>query len=241
MSPQVDPVQVYGVKRLRREYFERNPQGDFKAFLERFDALRQAVRGHHKPVRFYGLTFGHPAAHARAHGAEGAGAAHPARSAQAVSVPQDPGGQLDLLKRAGLADPSALTLAVAASRAYEQLGSPEGELALAQCAVHLACAPKSNAVYRAFGEAWRAAQESGSLMPPLHIRNAPTRLMRQLGYGEGYAYDHDAPDRFSGQNYFPDGMARAAFYEPTAEGEEAALRRRLQALAKLRRGRDPAK
>ncbi len=140
----------------------------------------------------------------------------------------------------GLADPGALPLAIAASQAYEQLGSPEGELALAECALHLALAPKSNAVYRAFGAAMGAARESGSLMPPLHIRNAPTRLMRQLGYGEGYAYDHDAPDRFSGQNYFPDGMARPSFYEPSGEGEEAALRRRLEALAKLRRRRDPA-
>ncbi len=140
----------------------------------------------------------------------------------------------------GLADPRALPLALAASQAYEQLGSPEGELALAECTLHLALAPKSNAVYRAFGAAMRAAQESGSLMPPLHIRNAPTRLMQQLGYGRGYAYDHDAPDRFSGQNYFPDGMARPTFYEPTGEGEEAALRRRLDGFAKLRRERDPA-
>jgi putative ATPase len=140
----------------------------------------------------------------------------------------------------GLADPPALPLAIAASQAYEQLGSPEGELALAECALHLALAPKSNAVYRAFGAAMEAAKASGSLMPPLHIRNAPTRLMRQLGYGRGYAYDHDAPDRFSGQDYFPDGMVRPSFYEPTGEGEEAALRRRLQALAKLRRQRGPA-
>jgi putative ATPase len=140
----------------------------------------------------------------------------------------------------GLADPGALPLALAASQAYEQLGSPEGELALAECTLHLACAPKSNAVYRAFGAAMRAAKESGSLMPPLHIRNAPTRLMQQLGYAQGYAYDHDAPDRFSGQDYFPDGMPRPTFYEPTGEGEEAALRRRLEHWAKLRRERDPA-
>ena len=140
----------------------------------------------------------------------------------------------------GLAEPGALALALAASRAYEQLGSPEGELALAECAVHLACAPKSNAVYRAFGEAWRAAKESGSLMPPAHILNAPTRLMKDLGYGQGYAYDHDAPDRFSGQNYFPDGMARATFYRPTGEGEEAAIRRRLEGWAKLRGKRESA-
>jgi putative ATPase len=140
----------------------------------------------------------------------------------------------------GLADPAALPLAIAASQAYEQLGSPEGELALAECALHLALAPKSNALYRAFGAAMEAAKASGSLMPPLHIRNAPTRLMRQLGYGRGYAYDHDAPDRFSGQDYFPEGMTRPSFYEPTGEGDEAAVRRRLEALMKLRRQRGPA-
>jgi putative ATPase len=139
----------------------------------------------------------------------------------------------------GLADPSALPLAIAASQAYEQLGSPEGELALAQCTIHLASAPKSNAAYRAFGAASRAAQESGSLMPPAHILNAPTGLMKQLGYGRGYAYDHDAPDRFSGQNYFPDGMPRETYYQPTGEGEEAKIRRRLDAWAKLRAAREP--
>jgi putative ATPase len=138
----------------------------------------------------------------------------------------------------GLADPSALPLAIAASQAYEQLGSPEGELALAQCTIHLASAPKSNAAYRAFGAAARAAQESGSLMPPAHILNAPTGLMKQLGYGRGYAYDHDAPDRFSGQDYFPAGMARETYYQPTGEGEEARIRRRLEAWAKLRAARE---
>jgi len=138
----------------------------------------------------------------------------------------------------GLADPSALPLAIAASQAYEQLGSPEGELALAQCTIHLASAPKSNAAYRAFGAASRAAEASGSLMPPAHILNAPTRLMKQMGYGRGYAYDHDAPERFSGQNYFPDGMARETYYQPTGEGEEAKIRKRLEAWAKLRAARE---
>jgi putative ATPase len=137
----------------------------------------------------------------------------------------------------GLVDPQALSLAVAASQAYEQLGSPEGELALAECALYLACAPKSNAAYKAFGEATRAARESGSLMPPAHILNAPTRLMKDLGYGRGYEYDHDAPEHFSGQNYFPDDMARESFYRPTAEGAEAALGRKLERFAKLRRKR----
>jgi putative ATPase len=137
----------------------------------------------------------------------------------------------------GLADPGALPLAIAASQAYEQLGSPEGELALAECAVHLACAPKSNAVYRAFGSATQAASESGSLMPPAHILNAPTRMMQELGYGSGYEYDHDAPERFSGQHYFPDDMERQTFYRPTEEGAEAALRAKLERFAQLRRQR----
>jgi hypothetical protein len=116
MSPQVDPVQVYGIKRLRREYFERNPGGDFKAFLERFDALRQAVRGQHKPVRFYGMTFGQPGGHVRSAGAEGTAAARAARAverATVASLPQDEAGQLGLLKRAGLASAGAATLAEA--------------------------------------------------------------------------------------------------------------------------------
>ena len=104
----------------------------------------------------------------------------------------------------GLADPQALHQALAAWDAYERLGSPEGELALAQCVIYLGTAPKSNAAYAAFGSAIRAAKETGSLMPPKHILNAPTRLMKQLGYGKGYAYDHDTAEGFSGQDYFPE-------------------------------------
>ena len=137
----------------------------------------------------------------------------------------------------GLADPQALPLAIAAAEAYERLGSPEGELALAEATLHLASAPKSNAVYRAFGAAMRAAREGGSLMPPAHILNAPTRLMRDLGYGRGYAYDHDAPERFSGQNYFPDRMDRERFYQPTDQGAEAGIAKRLERWAALRRKR----
>jgi putative ATPase len=137
----------------------------------------------------------------------------------------------------GLADPMALVQTRAAAETYEQLGSPEGELALAQAAIYLALAPKSNAAYLALGAAQRAAKEHGSLPPPLHIRNAPTRLMKQLGYGRGYAYDHDAPERFSGQDYFPDGMARQRFYEPTDEGFEAELKERQARLDRLRAGR----
>ena len=134
----------------------------------------------------------------------------------------------------GEADPMSLVLANAAKDTYDFLGSPEGELALAQLVVHLATAPKSNAVYRAFGAARAAARETGSLMPPKHILNAPTKLMKGLGYGKGYAYDHDAEEGFSGQNYFPDGMDRRVFYAPKGEGHEAKLKERLERWAELR-------
>src|SRR5262249_36172425 len=127
----------------------------------------------------------------------------------------------------GAADPLSLVLANAAKDTYDFLGSPEGELALAQLAVHLACAPKSNAVYKAFGAAMAAARETGSLMPPKHILNAPTRLMKDLGYGKGYAYDHDAPEGFSGQDYFPEEMERRQFYKPRDAGAEARIKERL--------------
>ena len=139
----------------------------------------------------------------------------------------------------GLADPGALTLALAAWEAYERLGSPEGELALAELVVHLAAAPKSNAVYAAFKSAMRVAKTTGSLMPPAHIRNAPTRLLRDLGYGKGYEYDHDTDDAFSGQNYFPDGMPRETFYTPTDRGAEAAIKARLADWSKRRQTRAP--
>ncbi len=127
----------------------------------------------------------------------------------------------------GLADPQALVQTLAAWDAYDRLGSPEGELALAQAVLFLATAPKSNAIYRAYGAAGRAARDTGSLMPPSHILNAPTRLMKDLGYGKGYAYDHDTEDGFSGQNYFPDGMARQRFYDPPERGFEREIRKRL--------------
>jgi len=134
----------------------------------------------------------------------------------------------------GLADPQALTQTLAAWEAYERLGSPEGELALAQAVIYLGSAPKSNAAYKAFNESSRAAREAGSLMPPKHILNAPTRLMQDLGYGEGYEYDHDAPDAFSGQDYFPEGMARRRFYRPAQRGFEREIAKRLEYWEKLR-------
>ncbi len=134
----------------------------------------------------------------------------------------------------GMADPAALTQALAAWETYERLGSPEGELAIAQAVVYLGTAPKSNALYVALGEATRAARATGSLTPPMHILNAPTRMMKDLGYGSGYAYDHDAEDGFSGQNYFPDGMARGTYYRPRERGFEREVSKRLAYWAKLR-------
>jgi putative ATPase len=134
----------------------------------------------------------------------------------------------------GLADPQALAHALAGWETYERLGSPEGELALAQVVLYLGTAPKSNAAYKAIGAAMRAAKATGSLMPPQHILNAPTKMMKNLGYGAGYAYDHDAEDAFSGQNYFPDGMARQNFYNPKDRGFERELGKRLDHWSRLR-------
>jgi putative ATPase len=137
----------------------------------------------------------------------------------------------------GLADPQALVVANAAKEAYDFLGSPEGELAIAQAVIYIATAPKSNATYAAFGEAMRTAKEAGSLLPPKHILNTPTRLMQQEGYGAGYAYDHDAPDAFSGQDYFPEALGRRQFYDPPERGFEREIRKRLEYWAKLRKER----
>jgi putative ATPase len=137
----------------------------------------------------------------------------------------------------GLADPQALVVANAAKEAFDFLGTPEGELALAQAAVYLATAPKSNAIYTAYKAATRVAKENGSLMPPKTILNAPTKLMKQIGYGESYAYDHDEPDAFSGQNYWPDKLGPQGFYEPVDRGFEREIGRRMDYWAKLRRER----
>jgi putative ATPase len=137
----------------------------------------------------------------------------------------------------GLADPQAVQQALAAKDVYDFLGSPEGELALAQAVIYLATAPKSNAVYTAFGAARNAAEEHGSLTPPAHILNAPTRLMRDLGYGAGYEYDHATDEAFSGQNYFPDGMAREDFYRATERGFEKEIAKRLAYWERLRGGK----
>ena len=137
----------------------------------------------------------------------------------------------------GLADPQALVVANAAKDAYDFLGSPEGELAIAQAVLYVATAPKSNAAYAAYGQAMQVAKEAGSLLPPKHILNAPTRLMQQEGYGRGYAYDHEEPDAFSGQDYFPEALGRQTFYDPPERGFEREIRKRLEYWAKLRKER----
>lgn len=137
----------------------------------------------------------------------------------------------------GNADPQALVVANAAKDAYDFLGSPEGELALAQACVYLATAPKSNGVYTAYKAAMRAAKENGSLLPPKHILNAPTKLMKSEGYSDGYLYDHDQPDAFSGQDYFPEAMGRKTFYDPPERGFERDIRKRLEFWSRLRKER----
>lgn len=136
-----------------------------------------------------------------------------------------------------LADPQAQSVCLDAWNSYERLGSPEGELALANAVVYLALAPKSNAVYAAYKAARAAARDTGSLMPPKHILNAPTKMMKEIGYGAGYAYDHDAEDGFSGQSYFPEGMKRPVYYMPPERGFERELKKRVEYFAKLREKR----
>jgi putative ATPase len=135
----------------------------------------------------------------------------------------------------GLADPQALPMAVAVWETYERLGTPEGELAIAELVIYLATAPKSNASYTAWRAAMASAKEFGSLMPPKHILNAPTKLMKEIGYGSGYEYDHDTAEGFSGQNYFPDGMKREEFYRPVERGFEREVKKRLEYWDELRR------
>ncbi|MEX2033605.1 MAG: replication-associated recombination protein A [Xanthobacteraceae bacterium] len=137
----------------------------------------------------------------------------------------------------GLADPQALVVANAAKDAYDFLGSPEGELAIAEAVIYVATAPKSNAAYAAYSGAMRTAKEAGSLLPPKHILNAPTTLMKSEGYGRGYAYDHDADEAFSGQDYFPEELGRQKFYDPPERGFEREIRKRLDYWAKLRKER----
>jgi putative ATPase len=135
----------------------------------------------------------------------------------------------------GMADPNALLQCLAAKEMYDFLGSPEGEIGIVQACLYLATAPKSNATYLAQKNAWKAAKQTGSLMPPAHILNAPTMLMKQIGYGEGYAYDHDSDDAFSGANYWPEELEAQDFYQPSNRGFEARVQERLKFWAERRK------
>jgi len=137
----------------------------------------------------------------------------------------------------GLADPNALVQCIAAKEAYDFLGSPEGELAIVQACLYLATAPKSNAAYKAMGAAWRSARETGSLMPPKNILNAPTKLMKQVGYGKGYTYDHDTEEGFSGDSYWPEEMTPQTFYSPTDRGMEKRIAERMAWWAEMRQAK----
>jgi len=212
----LDPAGLARVVQQRAPVYDKAQEGHFNLI----SALHKSLRGSDADAALYWF-------------------------ARMVTAGEDPGYIARRLVRfavedIGLADPEAQHQALAAWGSYDRLGSPEGELALAQAVLYLATAPKSNAAYKALGAAYRAAKETGSLMPPAHILNAPTKLMKDLGYGAGYAYDHDAPEGFSGQDYFPEGMARRDFYRPVARGFEREVQKRLAYWARLRAQRGDA-
>jgi putative ATPase len=209
--------QLQGVLQRRAPIYDKSADGHYNLI----SALHKAVRGSDPDAALYYL-------------------------ARMLEAGEDP---LFLARRVvrmavediGLADPQALVVANAAKDAYDFLGSPEGELAIAQAVIYVATAPKSNAAYKAFGAAKRVAKEGGSLLPPKHILNSPTRLMKEEGYGEGYQYDHDMPEGFSGQDYFPEALGRRTFYDPPDRGFEREIRKRLDYWAKLRREKEGSK
>ena len=208
-----DPAALQNVVQRRAPLYDKGQDGHYNLI----SALHKSVRGSDPDAALYYL----------------------ARMLDAGEQPLYLGRRLVrmAMEDIGLTDPQALVVALAAKDAFDYLGSPEGELALAEAAVYLATAPKSNAVYTAFGEATRVAKEGGSLLPPKTILNAPTRLMKGEGYGAGYQYDHDQPDAFSGQDYFPEALGRRTFYDPPDRGFEREIRKRLDYWAKLRRER----
>ncbi|MBC7907791.1 MAG: replication-associated recombination protein A [Rhodospirillaceae bacterium] len=209
-EPQLDSAQLAQVVQKRAPAYDKDREGHYNLI----SALHKSLRGSDTDAALYWM-------------------------ARMLDGGEDP---LYLLRRLarfavediGLADPNALTQALAAWDLYERLGSPEGELGLAQLVIYLGTAPKSNAGYKAYKSAQRAAKETGSLMPPMHILNAPTKMMKELGYAKGYQYDHDTAEGFSGQNYFPDDMARRVFYDPPERGFERDVRKRLNYWEKLR-------
>src|SRR6266542_143466 len=209
-GPALGPQELAALVQRRAPLYDKQQEGHYNLI----SALHKSLRGSDTDAALYWL-------------------------ARMLAGGEDPIYILRRLTRAavediGLAEPQAIAQALAAWDAYDRLGSPEGELAIAQLVIYLATAPKSNAVYVAFGEAQAMARETGSLMPPMHILNAPTRLMRDLGYGSGYVYDHATEEGFSGQNYFPDGVARRNFYRPGERGFEREVKKRLNYWDKLR-------
>ncbi|MHA1553060.1 MAG: replication-associated recombination protein A [Alphaproteobacteria bacterium] len=208
-----DAAALQGVLQRRAPIYDKSQDGHYNLI----SALHKAVRGSDPDAALYYL----------------------ARMLTAGEQPLYIGRRLVrmAMEDIGLADPRALEVALAAKDAYDYLGSPEGELGLAQAAVYLATAPKSNAVYTAYKHAASVARESGSLAPPKTILNAPTRLMKEEGYGQDYAYDHDQPEAFSGQDYFPEALGRQTFYDPPDRGFEREIRKRLDYWAKLRLNR----
>ena len=209
-APALGPQELAELVQRRAPLYDKSQEGHYNLI----SALHKSLRGSDTDAALYWL-------------------------ARMLEGGEDPIYILRRLTRAaaediGLADPQALVQALAAWDAYDRLGSPEGDLAVAQLVIYLASAPKSNAAYAAFGEARAMARDTGSLMPPMHILNAPTGLMKKLGYGSGYVYDHATEEGFSGQNYFPDGVARREFYRPTERGFEREIKKRLDYWDKLR-------
>src|SRR6266853_3788734 len=209
-EPALGPKELARLVQRRAPLYDKSQEGHYNLI----SALHKSLRGSDTDAALYWL-------------------------ARMLAGGEDPIYILRRLTRAavedvGLAEPGALAQAIAAWETYDRLGSPEGDLAVAQLVIYLATAPKSNAAYAAFGAAKRAARAPGSLMPPKHILNAPTRLMQDLGYGKGYEYDHATEEGFSGQNYFPDGMARETFYAPVDRGFEREVKKRLDYWDKLR-------
>jgi putative ATPase len=212
-EPVMDPAALLKVVQRRAPQYDKDREGHYNLI----SALHKSLRGSDTDAALYWMG-------------------------RMMAGGEDPAFLLRRLTRfavedIGLADPDALRHAIAAWEAYDRLGSPEGELAIANLVIYLGTAPKSNAAYTAFKTAMKTAAKTGSLMPPAHILNAPTRMMKDLGYGKGYAYDHDAPDGFSGQDYFPEGMGRQTFYDPPERGFEREVRKRLAWWDKLRRDR----
>ncbi|MGH6729254.1 MAG: replication-associated recombination protein A, partial [Sphingomicrobium sp.] len=209
----LDPAALAGLLQRRVAVYDKDREGHYNLI----SALHKSIRGSDPQASLYYL-------------------------ARMLVAGEEPLFVLRRLIRAavedvGLADPQALVQCIAAKDAYDFLGSPEGELAIVQACLYLATAPKSNATYKAQGAAWRNARETGSLMPPQNILNAPTRLMKDIGYGKGYAYDHDADDGFSGANYWPEEMEPQTFYRPVNRGFEAKVAERLAFWDEKRRER----